>query len=55
MIFDGWFGILRVLVVGPLAYVCLVLLLRVLRDGVFLDAALRTQRLTRGSLSVLKA
>ena len=29
MIFESWFGILRVLVVGPLAYACLILLLRV--------------------------
>ncbi len=30
MIFDSWYGILRVLVVGPLAYVSLVLILRML-------------------------
>ena len=29
MFFDGWFGLLRVLVVGSLAYVALVMLLRV--------------------------
>jgi uncharacterized membrane protein YcaP (DUF421 family) len=29
MIFDSWYGLLRILVVGPLAYFALVLLLRV--------------------------
>jgi uncharacterized membrane protein YcaP (DUF421 family) len=29
MLFDSWFGILRILAVGPLAYLALVLILRV--------------------------
>ena len=29
MFFDGWYGLLRILVIGPLAYVLLVVLLRI--------------------------